>query len=436
MDILIDNITKTIPIVVSIASLGSKGDTGATGATGATGLTGLQGDVSASDSIDVSSLIPEMKQINYHPDVNTAIGYSSSFGGNQDHFIVHGISINTQGIVNFSVKTSATADMTMFLMTKAVDGTFTLKDKKLIHVVTGTTSFSNVFPASPTVGDGTEFIGWYKSTTTVMMYNADASETGYFMSSTVSPSMVLGTSFPTTAPVLSASFGIVFFHTVIKVIPADKDVVTKRWQGKIINCLGDSLTQGDITGAGVIGTPWTANIKNITKSALCRNYGLSGTYFAGNSSNSMITRFPAMDSNADLVCIWGGTNDFVTNFPLGVFGDTAIETFYGSLDFMIKGLYTKYPNGQFMFITPPKMNKVSFGWETYTPNALGLVEQDYVTAIKTVCDKYSCPVLDIFTIGGMSCYLDTGLYRPDGLHYTNLGYKRLSYIIAEFMETL
>lgn len=391
----------------------------------------------ADNSLDVSLMLPEMKQVNYHPNVNTAIGYSSSFGGSADHFIVHGIPINTQGVVNFSVKTSATADMTMFLLIKNVDGTFTLKDKKLIHVVTGTTSFNNVFPASPTIGDGTEFVGWYKTTTTVMMYNSGPDDLGYYISTTTSPSMTLGTSFPGGTPNLGASFGIVFYKTVIRVYTADKDVITRRWQDKKINCLGDSLTQGDVTGAGVIGIPWTANIKNITKADTVRNYGVSGTYFAGSAVNAMTTRFTAMDDDADLISVWGGTNDFVTNMTLGVMGDTLVtQGFYGSLDFVIRGLYTKYPNGKIFFITPPKMNKALYNWETYTPNALGLIESDYVNAIKEVCDKYSVPVLDIFTMGGMSCYLDTGIYRPDGLHYTNAGYKVLSYIIGEFMETL
>ena len=319
-------------------------------------------------------------------------------------------------------------------MTKDASNNFTLVQKKLSHVVSGQNTLTNLFVAT---GDGTEYIGWYKTSTTFLMYNAGASEFGYYISTALTPSMVLGTSFMCASPILNAQFGIVFFKTVIKVFTADKDIITKRWEGKKINCLGDSLTQGDVTGAGVIGIPWTANIKNITKADTVRNYGVSGTYFAGSAVNAMTTRFAAMDNDADLISVWGGTNDFVTNMTLGVMGDTLVtQGFYGSLDFVIKGLYTKYPTGKIFFITPPKMNKTLYNWETYTPNALGLVEQDYVTAIKTVCDKYSVPVLDIFTLGGMSCYLDSGIYRPDGLHYTNAGYKVLSYIIGEFMETL
>lgn len=307
-----------------------------------------------------------------------------------------------------------------------------------------------------------------------------------------------------------------------------------NWNGKTMNCLGDSLTAGDVVGNGTMGTPWTSYITSLTGVATVRNYGQNGTKLSSTDASAFVNRYTSMNSQADIISVWGGTNDFCFGATLGVLGDTTNTTFYGSLDVLIRGLYGMYPNAEIFFVTPPKINKtgvaevdtltisasatatgnititlngvatnvavalndtvgsigdkirataftgwttggtagsatvtftkntvgtnsspvysggstgatgsivvttsgVSFLGETYTPNSAGKVLKDYRDAMIAVCDKYSIPVLDIFSDSSMSCYLDNGTYRPDKLHFTVAGYQRISHKIASFMNSL
>ena len=207
------------------------------------------------------------------------------------------------------------------------------------------------------------------------------------------------------------------------------------WKNKKMNALGDSLTMGDIVGDGTIGVPWTNYMEGLTGLSVCRNYGVCGICLSGTDRSAMVNRYMDMDDDADLISVWGGANDFCAGIEIGKIGDTENNTFYGSLDMLIKGLYSKYNGAEMFFITPPKIDKLPLG-ETYTPNSRGYVLKDYRDAIVRVCDKYSIPVLDLYTYGSMSCYLDSGIYRPDKLHYSNKGYERIARKIAEFIGNL
>lgn len=206
-----------------------------------------------------------------------------------------------------------------------------------------------------------------------------------------------------------------------------------RWQGFKINALGDSLTHSDITGTGVDGIPWTSYIKELV-GAECRNYGIDGNTLSG--QGGMAERYAEMDGDADLICAFGGANDFCFDVPLGTMEDTNVNTFCGALQTLAKGLYQKYPKAEIFFVTPPKFNSRLYGWETFRKNGAGLVLKDYRDAIIRVADYYSMPVLDFYSTLGMSCYLDDGTLRPDGLHFSNEGYKRMAYKIAAFINQL
>lgn len=206
----------------------------------------------------------------------------------------------------------------------------------------------------------------------------------------------------------------------------------QRWKGSRMNALGDSLTHGDITGTGVDGTPWTSYMVAYAGLAACRNYGINGNKLAG--PDGMAERFQQMDGDAQIISVFGGMNDFCGGFALGDFGDTGTDTFYGALDVLAKGLYFRYPKALLFLITPPKCKSTLHGWETFTPNAAGFTLGDYRDAILRVADRYSLPVLDLYGDGGMSCYLDTGVYRPDGLHFTDAGYEWLARRIAAFIN--
>ena len=205
-----------------------------------------------------------------------------------------------------------------------------------------------------------------------------------------------------------------------------------RWENCVMNALGDSLTHGDISGTGEDGIPWTSYMAEFAGLRECRNFGINGNQLTG--GGGMADRCGGMPEDADLVCVFGGMNDFCRGIPLGTFGSDDLSTVYGALHTLAGGLYRKYPGTRIFIITPPKCRSTLHDWEAFTPNAAGLIERDYRDAILRVADYYSMPVLDLYTFGGMSCYLDTGRYRPDGLHYSNAGYRRLAQIIASFIN--
>jgi lysophospholipase L1-like esterase len=210
--------------------------------------------------------------------------------------------------------------------------------------------------------------------------------------------------------------------------------VLQRWKSKKMNALGDSLTHGDITGTGGDGTPWTSYMNELTGLAICRNYGINGNKITG--EGGMADRYADMDNDADVVCVFGGMNDFCRDVPLGKIEETGISTFYGALNTLAKGLYAKFPDAEMFFITPPKCKSSLYGWESFTRNNAGLILKDYRDAILSVADKYSMPLLDLYSVSGMSCYLDNGKFRPDGLHFTNAGYERIAVKITSFLTVL
>ena len=97
--------------------------------------------------------------------------------------------------------------------------------------------------------------------------------------------------------------------------------------GKKINFLGDSITQG-------VGTSAPEHIYHAVLAkeygATARNYGISGTRFARQSANSAVSSFDQnfcdrvekMDADADIIVVFGGTNDFGHgDAPLGTPAD-------------------------------------------------------------------------------------------------------------------
>ncbi len=128
--------------------------------------------------------------------------------------------------------------------------------------------------------------------------------------------------------------------------------------GKKINFLGDSITYG--VGASAVDKRYTDIISQKT-GAICRNYGVSGTRIAIQKTPSETPqadlyfggRVEAMDCDADIVIIFGGTNDFGHgDAPLGKMSDRTAETFYGALHILYKSLIEKYINSTIVIITP------------------------------------------------------------------------------------
>ena len=218
----------------------------------------------------------------------------------------------------------------------------------------------------------------------------------------------------------------------------------KRWIGKKIGCLGDSIT----FGAG--GTSWVTKLTELTGCKEAINYGVCGSCIQENgTSTSFVERYSSMADDLDLICVWGGVNDHHWTGSSGrKFGNintptSEINTFYGALKNLCEGLLNKYPTKTIMFITPMK-NKgyvsgetTCFAWNE--PNGIGKTLTDYRNAIIEVCDFYSIPVLDLYALSGISPENEKQVENliPDHLHPNTKGnLEVLAPKIASFMKNI
>lgn len=219
-------------------------------------------------------------------------------------------------------------------------------------------------------------------------------------------------------------------------------------KGIKINFLGDSITQG--VGASCEQAIYHAVLKKEAGLAVTRNYGISGTRFALQNgtteipkndyvdTNSFCERFDQMDNDADVVIVFGGTNDYGHgDAAIGCFADRTPETFYGACHFLFSGLIKKYIGKTIVIMTPlhrigemlipPEKEAGDFG-----------TLRKYVNIIKEVSEYYSLPVLDLFATSGLQPEIKEiqENYLPDGLHPNDNGNAVIAHKLKKFLEQL
>ena len=209
-------------------------------------------------------------------------------------------------------------------------------------------------------------------------------------------------------------------------------------KGLKINFLGDSITEGH--GCSAVETRFTSKIA-AEYGAITRNYGIGGTRLARQTNPSGNPRhdldFPSrvaeMDPDADLIVVFGGTNDFGHgDAPFGEFADRTAETFCGALHELYTALLVKYPHAPVVILTPLHRSSEA------EPNMHGKMLKDYVDMIRKTAEYYSLPVLDLYASYGVQPAVPAMLetYMPDGLHPNDAGHVILTNKIAKFIESL
>jgi lysophospholipase L1-like esterase len=225
------------------------------------------------------------------------------------------------------------------------------------------------------------------------------------------------------------------------------DVVANgRWQGKKANFLGDSITQGlYYNGSEFVTahTPYHQHLKTILGLAEARNYGVSGTHISGaytsdgssSQPQNFVSRYSTMDNDADLIVVFGGTNDFghTATAPFGTMADRTDVSFYGALHVLMSELVNKYLGKTIVFMTPTHRS----GEDTPNPTT-GKVLKDYVNAIKQVAEYYGIYVLDTYATSGLTTQVSVvqSTYMNDGLHPNIAGHEYLGNKIAPFFKAI
>ena len=129
-------------------------------------------------------------------------------------------------------------------------------------------------------------------------------------------------------------------------------------QNKKILFLGDSITEG-YGPQDIENVYWKRLERN--EGCISVGYGISGTRIARQQKPSadpredmyFRSRVADMDKDADVVVIFGGTNDYGHgDAAMGCFDDRTDDTFYGALHNLYCDLIAKYPNAQLVVMTP------------------------------------------------------------------------------------
>ncbi len=217
-------------------------------------------------------------------------------------------------------------------------------------------------------------------------------------------------------------------------------------KGLKINFLGDSITEG--VGASCADTVYHAVLKKETGLAEARNYGIGGTRFAIQKGtpkrpkddyvdvNSFCERFDEMDDDADVVVVFGGTNDYGHgDAPIGQFSDRTPDTFYGACHYLFSGLIKKYLGKPIVIMTPlHRVGELEIP-EEKMPGDYGILK-DYTAIIREVAEFYSLPVLDLFATSGLQPEIKEiqENYIPDGLHPNDKGYAVIAHKLKMFLQ--
>ena len=213
-------------------------------------------------------------------------------------------------------------------------------------------------------------------------------------------------------------------------------------QGKKINFLGDSITEG--VGASCAENVYHQVMKRKYGLAEARNYGIGGTRYARQITPSnevwdhdFCERLHNMDDDADVVIVFGGTNDFGHgDAPIGTFEDREPNTFYGACHYVYSHLIEKYPAAVIVVMTPLHRTNEMFtdGDGHQKAYHYGNLKR-YVDIIREVAEYYSLPVVDLFASSGIQPNIPVirEAYTVDGLHPNDRGYALIAERLGNFL---
>ena len=211
---------------------------------------------------------------------------------------------------------------------------------------------------------------------------------------------------------------------------------------KTVCFLGDSITEG--AGASTKETCYVSLFRAAHPEATVHNFGIGGTRIAPQTHPSenprwdkdFISRVAEMPDEADVICVFGGTNDFGHgDARFGHFGDKTPDTFCGALYTLSLDLINKYPTARIVFFTP--LHRATKPEPRFKGDGYWSLD-DYAEAIRRTAAYFALPVLDLRTTSGIQPCVPAikERFTTDGLHPNDAGYERLFRIIDRFIENL
>lgn len=173
--------------------------------------------------------------------------------------------------------------------------------------------------------------------------------------------------------------------------------------------LGDSITYGYLpqSDGDQMINPWPSLVAEDLGFAYYDNLGISGSTLA-HGYRSMSERLDSIPRDCTVLSVWGGTNDYTHDVPLGTIDDADNTSVYGALNVICSYVQENLPSCFVFLITPyQRRNDSHINTEGYSLIAIR-------DAVLEIGEKYSIPVLDMYTLGRF----DKEFSKPysDGLH--------------------
>jgi len=212
--------------------------------------------------------------------------------------------------------------------------------------------------------------------------------------------------------------------------------------GKTVCFLGDSITEG--AGASQKNNCYVSLFGTAHPEATVHNFGIGGTRIAKQNKPSenprwdldFVSRVAEMPERADLICVFGGTNDFGHgDARFGHFGDQTNDTFFGALYTLSVDLINKYPTARIVFFTP--LHRSTKPEPRFRGDGYWSLD-DYAAAIRQNAAYFAFPVLDLRTQSGIQPTVPVikEKFTTDGLHPNDAGHERLFRMIDRFIANL
>ncbi len=216
--------------------------------------------------------------------------------------------------------------------------------------------------------------------------------------------------------------------------------------GKTILFLGDSLTEG-VRGTSSQRKRY-ADVFAELSGAEVYVYGVGGTRIAYQKKPTLhkprhdmyfASRVHDMTEKADYVVVFGGSNDFAGgDAPLGTFGDSTPETFYGALHDLYTRLRAKYPQATILAVTPLHRRGENNALNDVGCERTGGMET-YANAIRQVAESFGITIIDACRDWEINPLIDEQrekYFAEDEIHPNDNGHRYIAERLLEFMENL
>lgn len=209
---------------------------------------------------------------------------------------------------------------------------------------------------------------------------------------------------------------------------ADIPVVGQNpFSGRRWTALGTSITHGGMyTSPLATALGLTLTDLAITGATLSRGITNDPAYFGNGQITDQLYSIP---SNAELITLEAGVNDFRASVRLGQLGDTDPTTFYGALWNACSFVQTYRPNALMMMFTPYGFTEATFAGTATTPNGYGRYLRDFQRAIVEVGGVFGVPVIRVGEESGIGA-ATASTWMSDGLHINTAGGQRYADYVA------